>query len=76
MVAAQQLDLMDNPTSFVEHHLLDERALTYPTQRAPLRNAHHDFTRFNSNAGHEVVRGRDDHQFDNPRVYGTFILNC
>ena len=73
MVSGFQLAHMDNPTSFVEHRLLSDHSLMYPTPRAPLRNPQHDFTRFNSNSGHEVVRGRDDHQFDNPRVYGMYF---
>ena len=70
-MTSHALTQMDNPTSFIDHRLLQPRSRVYPTTNQPLRLDNQDFSSFNSNSGHEVVRGRDDHQFENPRVYGN-----
>lgn len=73
MVTSVQLAQMDDYTSHVNLRLLDSNAYVRPTSTVPLRNRTDTFKRFNSNTGSVVVRGADDHHFDNPRVFGKSL---
>ena len=69
-MSTSQLTLMDNPSGHVNYRLLDPATFVRPKSSVPLRNATDTFKQFNSNSGPAVVRGTDDHHFDNPRVFG------
>ena len=70
MVSSDQLRMMDDPTGHIDHRLLSPDALVRGTTTAPLRTTQQDFTSFNSRDGRAIIRGRDDYQFDNERVFG------
>ena len=63
---------MDNPSGHVSMRLLDPVTFVTSSASVPLRNPTDTFKQFNSDTGHAIVRGRDDHHFDNPRVFGKF----
>ena len=75
MISIGQLDFMDNPTSQVDHRLLDPSTFVRPATNVPLRHRNDDFKRFNSSLGSVVNRGANDYQFENPRVYGKTQIN-
>ena len=74
MVSTSQLTLMDNPTGHVNYRLLDPVTFVRPKTNVPLRNRTDTFKQFNSNSGHVITRGSDDHHFDNPRVFGKCLI--
>ena len=64
------MSAMDDSISHVNTRLLDASTFVRPNSNVPLRNRNDTFRHFNSNTGGALVRGRDDHHFDNPRVFG------
>ena len=70
MVSVADLTAMDDPVGHVDHRLLEPSTFVRSRARVPLRHPNQTFRRFNSNDGHVVVEGADDHQFDNPRAFG------
>lgn len=73
MVTPVQLAQMDDYTGHLNLRLLDPTTYVRPASDVPLRNRTDTFKRFNSNTGGVIVRGADDHHFDNPRVFGKLI---
>ena len=71
MVTSAQLDFMDNPLSQVDHRLLNPDTHVRPTHRYPLRYPGDNFTVFTDSTGARHREGQDDHQFSNPRIFGT-----
>lgn len=69
------MDQMDSPSGHVNLRLLDPSTFVRPNSNIPLRNRTDTFKQFNSILGHVVIRGQDDHQFDNNRVFGKFYLD-
>lgn len=76
LVSIGQLNKMDNPIGHVNLRLLDPSTFVRPNTNVPLRNRSDTFKQFNSAYGQAVVRGADDHQFDNERVFGMYIICC
>ena len=74
MVSVVDLTTMDDPIGHVDRRLLEPSTFVRSRAQFPLRNPNHNFKRFNSNDGQVVVEGVDDHQFDNPRAFGKFLL--
>ena len=72
MVSVSDLNEMDDPTGHIDHRLLNASLFVRPSTTVPLRSPQHTFKRFNSNDGRVIVEGADDHQFDNPRAFGTY----
>ena len=64
---------MDDPVGHVNHRLLVASTFDRPNSNVPLRNRTDTFKHFNSNSGGVLTRGRDDHHFDNPRVFGEYF---
>ena len=70
MNSQDQLDLMDDPLSFIDRRLLAPDAIIRSADAHPLRDIGQDFTTYNNNSGRAIVRGADEYQRSNPRVYG------